>query len=563
MLTTPKPLKISAHRNALVTLGIFASSLVIMGLSTDRTISLYDEGVILTGAVRAGAGHILHRDFYTPYGPGQFYSLALLFKLFGPSVLVERIWDAVVKAAIVACAQIIAARLTTVNWSLMVAAACAIWLASGGTPGYPAWPALLASMIGMICLLDVFRGSAHFPRLVSAGMCVGVATLYRYDIGGTLCLFESLVLLAYGLSQNPSRETRARAVMSLLLPFACGVAAVCVPIALAYLILGVVPDLVFDILTFPSHNYSAMRGLPLPSEIFSGLSVSPMEYIVYLPLAACIAATVVLLQHSFFAGNVQGGQASRAPREIKWILGLLTAVTLSLYINAYVRTSAVHATPALVPSFIILALICSAYSRRRSPFVAMALGFAVIAGGIPTIRALQHVVADVNTNIKSSRSEGLCRPVAGLERIRCLELPDDSLKAVEFLRTVVPEGDTVFVGLSRNDKTYANDVGVYFVADFRPPTKWYHFDPGLQNTVPIQSAVIADLERNKPGYALMDSQWDGVSEPNRSSVSSGVMLLDEYLRKHYRQIAAFGTYSVQKRVDPPPAAANAATGQQP
>ena len=62
---------------------------------------VYDEGLMLTAAMRVAAGQIPHRDFYANYGPAQFYLLAGLFKLFGETILVERLYDIVLKALVV------------------------------------------------------------------------------------------------------------------------------------------------------------------------------------------------------------------------------------------------------------------------------------------------------------------------------------------------------------------------------------------------------------------------------------------------------------------------------
>ena len=70
----------------------------------DRGFDFYDEGLILVGAMRVAAGQVPHRDFYANYGPGQFYTLAWLFDLFGSSVFVERIYDLTLRSAIVAAA---------------------------------------------------------------------------------------------------------------------------------------------------------------------------------------------------------------------------------------------------------------------------------------------------------------------------------------------------------------------------------------------------------------------------------------------------------------------------
>src|SRR6476620_512675 len=79
---------------------LFAVAFAFLLLAIQRDLNIYDEGSILVGAMRVADGDIPHRDFFTLYGPAQFYVLATLFKLFSPSVLVERLWDTLVRALI-------------------------------------------------------------------------------------------------------------------------------------------------------------------------------------------------------------------------------------------------------------------------------------------------------------------------------------------------------------------------------------------------------------------------------------------------------------------------------
>src|SRR3977135_674334 len=81
---------------------IFLSSALLLTFGMDRHIGVYDEGVILTGAMRVAAGEVPHRDFYANYGPAQFYLLAALFKCFGQYALIERAFDVLIRAGIVA-----------------------------------------------------------------------------------------------------------------------------------------------------------------------------------------------------------------------------------------------------------------------------------------------------------------------------------------------------------------------------------------------------------------------------------------------------------------------------
>jgi len=101
---------------------------------------MYDEGLILTGAMQVAAGAVPHRDFCANYGPGQFYVLAGLFDVFGQTVLVERLYDAAVKAGIVYIVYFISLRAMRRLLLMLVTAACLLWIGAFGYPTYPIWP---------------------------------------------------------------------------------------------------------------------------------------------------------------------------------------------------------------------------------------------------------------------------------------------------------------------------------------------------------------------------------------------------------------------------------------
>ena len=102
----PKPFRGSVIRAAVV---LFVSCLLLFaGMNLHP--NLYDEAIILTGSMRVIAGQVPHQDFYTNYGPGQFYLIASLFKIFGQSVLAERLYDLFLKALIASFVYLIASR---------------------------------------------------------------------------------------------------------------------------------------------------------------------------------------------------------------------------------------------------------------------------------------------------------------------------------------------------------------------------------------------------------------------------------------------------------------------
>ena len=218
----------------------------------------------LVGATRVADGAIPHRDFYTPYGPAQFYVLAGLFKVFGPSVLVERGWDGVVRAGIVTVAFFVVQRAASRREAWIAAAVILLWLRAVGTYAYPVFPSLLFALIAVLCVSPTLAGKGSRSLLFAGGVGVGITVLFRYDAGAYAFAAVTLVLAAYSLSQRLPLRKRIDELIEVLAPCWLGVAVVCVPVAIAFATNGMLRDFYFDIIYFPTHYYRRMRALPFP-----------------------------------------------------------------------------------------------------------------------------------------------------------------------------------------------------------------------------------------------------------------------------------------------------------
>jgi hypothetical protein len=51
-------------------------------------------------------------------------------------------------------------------------------------------------------------------------------------------------------------------------------------------------------------------------------------------------------------------------------------------------------------------------------------------------------------------------------------------------------------------------------------------------------------------FVILETTWDGIAEPNGSGRSSGVRVLDDYLRGAYSAAAQFGDVYVLERKAP-------------
>jgi len=143
-----------------------------------------------------------------------------------------------------------------------------------------------------------------------------------------------------------------------------------------------------------------------------------------------------------------------------------------------------------------------------------------------------------------------CSAFLAESRLVLLEftLEPDRNAAIDFIKKNTAPDERIYIGLNRHDKVFVNDVASYFQAQRMPVTKWHHFDPGLQNTAKVQAEIMRDLEKNKLRYVWLEPTWDDVAEPNESAKSSGVYLLDVYIRNHYHLEHTFGRITIWKRM---------------
>jgi Dolichyl-phosphate-mannose-protein mannosyltransferase len=539
----------------LIFAGCFLVSFVFQAIATDPAISLYDEGIILFGARRVMDGDLIHRDFYSNYGPGQFYTIAALFKLFSPSILVERLWDDFVRSVSVGVIFLIVARSTrSVLAALGTAAVCMVWFEAFGYYGYPVFPALAAVLTGLLCLLSELGTGRSVWSLLAAGVCMGVAFLFRYDIGLFTAAVMAVLLGLHAAVQPFSARRLVREIVRCVGLFVAGFALVAVPLICTFIVQGAIGDLVFDVVTNPSRYYYDTRSLPFPGP--RQVADDPLSGVVYIPLVLVAAVSGTL-------GRVLSNRLPQSPVQSPvgvtgiWPQIALTALTLLYFAKGFVRVSPVQMSMAIITA---LVLTCIAAARLEAQRAAVRVGLLAALGltvGItlglflPEVaeagREFRAITADdarATNDLPSPSIQTSCGTVAGVKRLACFVIGKDHLRALEFLKAHTRPGEYLYVGSGRHDKILMNDVALYFLANLRSATKWHQFDPGLQTSAGIQGEMIDELKRNRPSYVVLESHWDSVQEPNASAQSSGVVLLDDYIRQNFHMVATFGTISV-------------------
>jgi len=544
-----------------VIIALSVCSALFLLVTMRRTLNGYDEGIVLVGALRVLAGDVIHRDFYANYGPAQFYVLSALFSLFSPMVLVERGWDIAIRAGTTILCYLLAACLANRSLATRVYLGTLIWLAALGFYGYTVFPALFFALLSIYLLLPLHEGRVTVAGTLSAGVAAGLVTLFRYDVGFAVGAAELLVGAVFLLLQltGPPRDRRRRCARFVLL-YAAGGAVPIVPVAIAYVMLGVSGDFWFDIVYFSTHYYTAMRSLPLPPirlGSFSGI----YEASVYLPVVTAIMAAFSLLGTNRRVGATARSELLAWRHDRSWAVLQLLAITVIFLLKGVVRVSPIQVAMAIIVSLVLVAAIAGPQLARRQNAGAIAAASLLVAGyftAAPLVMALTEAAANLRWMLgpaeqsasagASGSGYGSCHPPPGLERLACLEASPATLDAVRYVEAITRAGDFLFVGAGRHDKIFANDVSFYFLAKRRPATKWYQFDPGLQTSLTVQTEMVAELEDKKPPVIVLDSQFDSVMEPNASSQSSHVVVLDRFISTHYRSIKRFGGISILTRI---------------
>jgi hypothetical protein len=152
------------------------------------------------------------------------------------------------------------------------------------------------------------------------------------------------------------------------------------------------------------------------------------------------------------------------------------------------------------------------------------------------------VIVGVSGFLKSFGSQ--YQPL-GLARATGIKVPQSFAHYAELVRYIdkqtVP-GEPIYSGVEDHTLLNVNDAILYFLADRPSATRFVQMDPGLANTLSAQTEIRDALEAKRVKLVVLFRFKSG--EPNLSSRSNGIFLLDKFLDDRYRETRRFGNYSV-------------------
>lgn len=542
---------------------IFLVSYLVLFFGMSRRPNIYDEGLVLTAAMRVAAGQIPHRDFYANYGPAQFYILAGLFKVFGEALLVERLFDLLIKALTVTCVYAITSSYCRRSIAAYTSIVSLLWLVGlNAYSGSPVIPVSLLNLIGSALILPVFLRSVSIRRMCAAGAVAGAAALFRYDTGVALLGVQACAIAIAIYLRVEGMSNRVRTFAYSFWPYLVGFAVVTLPPALYYLSVAPLHPVVYDIILYPRHYYYRSRNLPFPV-----ISLRELDYLgIYLPIVVAVISLYALMRSRSRARGNDASSFQVAPEGRRWHGFLVTfgLLLLVMYLKGFVRVGLFQLYLAIIPSLLLMAVLFQHRSSFPGPVrftVTCLMSLSLLAAAWSTLHEvrflyLRHLSVPERMLSSALRASpeaqtAWCHGTNALTKGFCFLPEDDRVRTIEFIDSHTTPEQRLYVGTTKHARIYANDNLIYFATQRLPATMWSHFDPGLQNSYGIQTQMIHELEVNAPPYIVLDSEYDLLREPNDSAKSTGVTLLDDYIHNKYQHIKTFGNLSVWQGIHNP------------
>jgi hypothetical protein len=540
---------------------VFALSCVLLFLGMSDMPAPFDEGITLTGAMRVAAGQMPHKDFYVNYGPAQFYTLAWLYKLFGESALIGRIFEAIIAALIVTVVFAISAcycskRMT--QWTTLTIGLLLFGITAVSASAI--YPVSLLNLLASVLLIRGFTGRLSVRRSMAAGAVAGLSGMFRYDTGAGL-LGVQICILAFAIylqTRGFSAWMRKFAVAATAL--VAGFAVIVAPAILYYKSKAPFQYFNADIIEYSSKYYNRARGLPFPGIRWKYL----YNFDVYIPLIVALLAIVFSVLRSLQIrretdSQVNSVQNDRSSNGFLFVFGLLSFV---MYFKGVVRPGVPGMYLSIVPALLALAMLYDLKSSFRPPvavlircLLVLSVFSALFEAGAQAYRfqrqhnAMAIAMLDRARGRLTPEQEAWCKSDNPLTKGLCFIPDNDRIKTIDFIESHTTPAQTLYVGIPHHDRIVANDNIIYFATQRLPATHWHDLDPLLENRRDIQLLMIQDIDSNKPPYIVIDAEFEDVHEPNESDKSTGVTLLDDYIHAKYRQTISFGLFSIWQRVE--------------
>lgn len=167
----------------------------------NKGLIIFDEGYIIHFAERIAQGQVPYYDFFIQYTPGFFYILAFCFKIFGTSILVERIVTVIIAGGIVLLTLFLLDEMRLKSFRFKLTAI--VTLISFGFPLFNipivVWPCILLTVAMMLLFVKWSNSSfLQWKYALSLGILLAVMVFMKQNLGLVyLVLLNILIILSH------------------------------------------------------------------------------------------------------------------------------------------------------------------------------------------------------------------------------------------------------------------------------------------------------------------------------------------------------------------------------
>lgn len=501
---------------------------------------IYDEGLVIYGATRILNGDIPYRDFWTLYAPATFYLLAGVFKIFGTSIIVERILSVIIHTLIVipVCFIIksfVPKRYILLAWLLTLAWLRTMLFYSYGY-SYAVLPATLFVLLSCLTLKHYFLMRRR-KWLIISGVFVGIVALFRQDFGFYTFISEYLVIFIF-IYNNLDKKAKVKTLVAIResLFYLFGNFIIIFPIIFYFIFNSAIFSLFRNAIIFPLTVYPKVRAIPFPK-------LSLASTIFYFPIFVFIITLAILIRDSFSKIFSQGNR-------YLMILFLFLGFTFLNY--PFMRAHIRYLLPCEL--FAIILFIFLSYIFTQKIFFKQSIFYRFSVYNLVLVVTIFLFIFPAILETKQyiiSRKKFITSKLSLNRNRGCYDWEENILyqqDAIKYIQQYVEPEKHIFIGNLRHDRVVYNDIMFYFLSERHSATKYYELHPGLTTTEEIQKKIIDEIKKHNVRYIVLWGGSETVIEPNQSNKSSGVFLLDNFIHKKYKIEKTFGKYLILRHI---------------
>lgn len=529
----------------LIILHFFSILVLLFGIR--QPLNVYDEGIILVGAARVQMNELPYLDFFSLYSPGQYFVISTLFKIFGSYILVERLYDILIRAFLATLIFYLVDRFATRSYAYFSWLSSLLWLGYFSFFGYPVFPALLFFLLSALLLYESLLKSGKMYLSSMGGALLACVTIFRHDFGFyffcATCLWILSLLTVYRNSEGVN-------IKKVIYGFTAYVLTIII-ILLSLVLLSIhfikFENLWRNLIELPIIVIPEYRAIPFPLPVANFLLVikgqmSISAYLIsqierfqyYIPIGIILFAIIRLLYERQIDKTSEG--------KTVFVVFLVLASVIS-FNQARVRSDLIHFSHFVLFSLIIFPIVWSETRINVPLFWSRCIKLFIITIFICLhLKPFYHLGQNIN---------GIMTPpqgfVDGDMNAKFIYVDENQNNASRYLNSVVRTSEFVYVGNERHDVTYINDVSLYFIGQFKCPVYYHELHPGITTTDSIQKRMIGDLVKNNVTRIVKVELLDKkINEPAIFS-KIGSKLLDEFITTNFHRDTSFGNYTILVR----------------